>query len=58
MADIPEISLTEKIEKIKQVMNIDDNTIQFNKYYKYGIEYIDKQYKVCVDAEKWRNSQK
>lgn len=54
MADIPELSLVDKINKIKQVMNIDDNTIQYNKFYKYGVEYIDKQYKVCVDAEKWR----
>ena len=54
MADMPELSLVDKINKIKQVMNIDDNTIQYNKFYKYGVEYIDKQYKVCVDAEKWR----
>ena len=58
MADLPELSLIDKINKIKEVMNIDDNTIQYNKFYKYGIEYIDKQYKVCVDAEKWRNLQK
>lgn len=58
MADMPDVSLNEKIEKIKQIMNIDDNTIQYDKFYKYGIEYIDKQYKVCVDAEKWRNSLK
>ena len=54
MTDMPELSLVDKINKIKQVMNIDDNTIQYNKFYKYGVEYIDKQYKVCVDAEKWR----
>ena len=58
MADLPELSLIDKINKIKEVMNIDDNTIQYNKFYKYGVEYIDKQYKVCVDAEKWRNLQK
>lgn len=56
MADVPELSLVDKINKIKEVMNIDDNTIQYNKFYKYGVEYIDKQYKVCVDAEKWRKS--
>lgn len=58
MADVPEVSLVEKINKIKEVMNIDDNTIQYNKFYKYGVEYIDKQYKVCVDAEKYRNGLK
>lgn len=58
MADVPELSLNDKINKIKQVMNIDDNTIQYTCYYKYGIQYIDKQYAVCIDAEKWRNQAK
>ena len=58
MADVPEVSLVEKINKIKEVMNIDDSTIQYNKFYKYGVEYIDKQYKVCVDAEKYRKGLK
>ena len=54
VADLPELTLVEKQNKIKEIMNIDDNTIQFASYYKYGIIFLDKMYAVCVDAEKWR----
>lgn len=58
MADVPELTITEKCNKIKEVMNVDDNTIQFFKYYKWNIPLIDKAYAICVDAEKWRNMAK
>lgn len=58
MADLPEKSINEKCEKIKQVMNVDDNTMQYASFYKWGVPFIDKMYAVCVDAEKWRNMNK
>lgn len=58
MADLPEHSITEKCNKIKEVMNIDDNTIRYWGYYKYGVPLIDKAYQVCLDAEKWRTQNK
>lgn len=55
MADVPELSIVDKEQKIKEVMNIDGNTIFWIECYKYGIPYlIDKAYKVCTDAAKWR----
>lgn len=58
MADVPELSINEKCSKIKKVMNVDDNTIQFFSFYKYNVPLFDKMYKTCEDAEKWRNLQK
>ena len=59
MADVPELSIVDKEQKIKEVMNIDGNTIFWIECYKYGLPYmIDKMYAVCVDAEKWRNQAK
>lgn len=55
MADIPEVSIVDKEQRIKDVMNVDGNTIFWFECYKYGIPYlIDKAYKVCTDAAKWR----
>lgn len=59
MANIPEKSITEKEQKIKEVMNVEDRTINWFEDYKWGLPYlIDKMYSVCVDAEKWRNQAK
>ena len=54
MADIPEISKTEKKEKIKKMANIGDGTITylFEDYF-YREPLLDKFYNVSVKAEKW-----
>lgn len=57
MADVPEISLSDKWNKIKNIMNVDDNTIRYFSYYKWNVPLFDKMYATCVDAEKWRNLQ-
>lgn len=44
MADVPEISLKEKEEKIKEFYNLDDNTIKFFEFYRYNVALIDKLY--------------
>lgn len=44
MADIPEISLQEKEEKIKQFYGLDDNTIKYFEFYRYNTALIDKLY--------------
>lgn len=55
MADLPEINIVDKEQKIKDIMNIESRTIDWMEDYKFGIPYlIDKTYAVCVDAEKWR----
>lgn len=59
MADIPEVTIIDKEAKIKEIMNIDSNTIFWMECYKWGVPYlIDKMYATCVDAEKWRNQAK
>lgn len=58
MADVPELTIVDKEQKIKEIMNVDANTIFWFECYKWGVPYlIDKAYQVCVDAEKWRKSQ-
>lgn len=44
MADVPEISLQEKEEKIKQFYGLDDNTIKYFEFYRYNTALIDKLY--------------
>ena len=57
MADIPELSMTEKYKKVKQVGNFDDGTIDyFTKYY-WREPLSDKLYHMAVDAEKWRKNE-
>lgn len=58
MADIPEISIIDKQTKIKEIMNVDDNTVQYFSFYKHNVPLFDKLYAVCVDAEKWRKMAK
>ena len=58
MADLPELTITEKCEKIKEIMNVEDGTITFLSNYKWNVPLFDKMYAVCVDAEKWRNQAK
>ena len=59
MPDIPEISITEKREKVKQVANLDEKTINylFDDYF-HREPLLDKFYKLAVDAEKYRNGLK
>lgn len=59
MPDIPEVSITEKREKVKQVANLDEKTINylFDDYF-YREPLLDKFYKLAVDAEKYRNGLK
>jgi len=52
MADIPEVSLKEKEEKIKEYYSFDDNTIQFFEFYRYNTALIDKLYNRAKNAEK------
>ena len=58
MADFPEKTMTEKYEKVKQVANFDDGTIDYYKKYIYREPMADKLYLMAVDAEKWRNQAK
>ena len=59
MPDIPEVSITEKREKVKQVANLDEKSINylFDDYF-YREPLLDKFYKMAVDAEKYRNGLK
>ena len=58
MADLPEKSFQEKQEKIKEVAVLDDNTMKYLSFYKYGIPLNDKLYQLAVDAEKYRKGLK
>lgn len=58
MADLPEKTMSEKYEKVKQVGNFDDGTIDYFKKYFFREPLSDKLYYMAVDAEKWRNQAK
>lgn len=52
---VADLTIVDKEQKIKEVMNIESRTIDWIEDYKWGVPYlIDKMYKVCVDAENWR----
>ncbi len=52
MADIPEVSLQEKEQKIKEFYNLDDNTIRYFEFYRYNTALIDKLYNRAKNGEK------
>ena len=58
MADLPELTIQEKVKEIERIAALDDNTGLYFQFYRYNIPLIDKLYAICVDAEKWRNQAK
>ena len=58
MADVPELTIQEKVKEIERIAALDDNTGLYFQFYRYSIPLIDKLYAICVDAEKWRNQAK
>ena len=52
MADIPEVTLKEKEELIKEFYNLDDNTVKYFEYYRYNQALIDKLYNKAKNSGK------
>lgn len=44
MADNEELTINEKLEKIKEYYNLDENTANYFRYYRYNVALIDKLY--------------
>ena len=44
VADLPDVTLQEKENKIKEFYNLDDNTIKYFEFYRYNTALIDKLY--------------
>lgn len=44
MPEVPEVTLKEKEEKIKEFYGVDDNTIRYFEFYRYNEALIDKLY--------------
>lgn len=53
--EMEEKTVQEKCQKIAEVANLDENTLQYFQFYRYNVPLIDKLYKMAVDAENWRN---
>lgn len=52
LADIPEVTLKEKEELIKEFYNLDDNTVKYFEYYRYNQALIDKLYNKAKNSGK------
>ncbi len=44
MADLPDVTLKEKEEKIKEFYGLDNNTVKYFELYRYNEALIDKLY--------------